>query len=319
MKQLVVKSRTIGSLGFLDRAGRQSPLIDALTASPKSYSCMLLLFPFRREVYDRIINDTLQPNKEKLMNAQRELYKHVYQVVGSLILAIINVENVRKIRAATDYVEERFGIYEKAAQQNKRDNAFEEAVQKARQLRTDVDALIDQLADAPHRLDLCERIVSACKRYGKIYDALRDLGFVEWRKLFENKPRFSICQDGTPIESVDSILNFLGGNDMPFPVEQPRLNVRLAGIQIKLTPNAREHTAFFNAFLPTYKFPDLHPIGLLVKTEEKTYFADLFLQVELQLRTRYECEEIRAANGAKVFFPKIGTAEVAAPDTPPLP
>ncbi|MEK6982195.1 MAG: hypothetical protein AABX38_04660 [Candidatus Micrarchaeota archaeon] len=331
MKEIVAPStRTVSSLGLLrTEIGGKSPLVDALTSQAKSFSTVMLLFPVNKDLFDKVSSGSLKLDEEKLKLARVELFKHVYQTIGSLILAIVNIDNVRKIREGIEHIETVFEKeevqlteYEKDCERRGKkfdktlynDEKLEKAITLSRELRVRIDILVARLAEAPDRLDLCRELANECKKFEDICKLVHDSSGVDKRKLYDLLPDFGNLGREESNDSFETLINFLGGTgekDRVFinKFEDLRINGRIADITIRLEPNIRTSTTF-NQLMPKdlpYKFSG---VGLKIEAndvKEGTYLAQLLESMQQRLTKRFEYEIIERETGATtmMFFPKF--------------
>lgn len=344
--------RTLETEGLWARPkGAHSPFVDALTAPPKSYGSTMLLFPITRTTFQHVCSDSLSIPKERLDLAHAELYLHAYQTVGSLMLAMINVDIARKIRQFTELLERGNREYEdnlrtmaevlrkaKFSFGPTRDEKLEQGVRLAIQGRDEVNGLIDRLAESPYDLSLCTQMDALCASFEEIYELVRYSQFVSSRELLKTLPSFSFYETGfgglgRSFQSLQDVIDFLGrtadffhsinyvpGADNVPDVNNLQINARLAGVHIRLMSHARaSHT--FGSAIPKGIPHEIEPIGLLIEADDKatgTYFSALFEATEARLRKIFECQVLTGPERTLVFFPKMDEAELPGP-RPQLP
>ena len=323
------KLHTVTSLGILRQGPTaiqtKGPFISALEAPPQPYERKsFLFFPFRKQLFRPLTEGKIEIDEKGYELAKRELYGHAYQAVCSLILAIMNVDNVRKIREATTELEQGLWRYQIAYRHEREvyrkasltppspNRKFEELVKEAGEIRDQSDLLIDQLAQNADRFDLCEKIDELCTKFRHILSEVNIVGraHIKSEKLKRLRPKFFFNMERLFINDIHQILDYLSGKSRFLGGESSdilkmTLIAQVADVSIRLEPEFRNATAF-KFLIPSEVPPEIDPVGLYIECEtigRGTYFAGLFEAMERSLKTRFQHQEI-PGKASVIFFPK---------------
>ncbi len=315
-----MSSFTLARLGIFDPNGdRRRVLCSPLTEPPRHFGANVIFFPCGKNTLDALSGlskEDLALRKESFAIAKREMYTHIYQGLCSLMLAILNIDNVRRINAATAIAEAGYTEYqvnleriELKYREHSRNTEFEEAVKKAQTIRDKSNDLIQRLLDLPDDLSLCRVLAAECKSF---LDLISDLGtrYVDSKELLANRPNFTVDISTTRYSlNLDSLIQILSeGHLGASSIDDLRIHeTSIADVEIRLEPSSRSST-FFGPFIPANVPYEIDPVGFYVRPKkESTYFATLFQSLEDGLRRKFEVTQETAQDGRSihVFCPNL--------------
>ncbi len=309
-------------------------LTDAITARAKPYERTLFFLPCSRA-------ELQAGKKETSARVKRELYAKIYQSIGSLVLAIINVECIRRVRKATEIIEQGNRAYEDYRKQeySSRDEGFEKAVETAKRIRAEIDAFIPKLVENPLDYETCKQIAGKVTEFQQqVIAEVTKTSWVSRRELLKTIPKYEFNADRAWFNGPDEIINAFAQGQMPGmmgdDVEGYRIRGRTADFYLNLQSSART-SQFFNPQVPKEIPRDVDPIALHIHGEESlgetmartgiggavsrvldgkgdastdaTAFAGLFEAMEKNLLRHFDAVEMER-NGKKlvVFCPQPG-------------
>ncbi|MDO8554193.1 MAG: hypothetical protein Q7S22_05275 [Candidatus Micrarchaeota archaeon] len=305
----------------LQRRGEESgtkgfhTMLDVLTAQPAHYKCMAFFLPFPREVLEGKI--TL--DKQEMELVKRELYSKIYQSIGSLLLAILNVEAVRRIKESVKLIEAANTAYLRNNEDMQviynRDfsgknmkvspnHAFEDAVNSARRIMAEVEVLIIKMENDPLDYETCKKIAVKCEEFREATIRARESGFASTKELLSLLPIYRLWLDGAVFNSVDEIVRAFNTNSIGQTVSTVdgfRLRGHIEHFYFNLQSSARS-SQFFAPTVPSNIPGDINPIAFHISSERvPTHFAPLFALMEQNLLTHFDAIQIKGDDGRKVL------------------
>ncbi len=299
--------------GFLRSGlgGSGFSLKDTLIEQPRESSALYVLFPVKRNQVD-------SADKEKAALANRRLFAHVYQAVGSLIFAIANFDMIRDFSRTSELIERIDRNYkEKRARTPeiyREDRQLEEAIGKFRGMMTEVNDLAKQIAKHPERHDLCKKLSDLGQRYHQeVYIVLHDKYYgVSMNELYSSSPLFTVNIDQASFGSYEELMQYLSeGRVQGMDIENMRFyRAVVADIAIRLEPSARASSTF-SSLISEVQPNHLDGVGLSItgnSRDKKTYLASLLEKLGESLRDRFET--MRMSEGTIVFCPKYDHVEL---------
>ncbi len=283
--------------------GRFHTMLDVLTANAAKYRCTIFFLPLPREV----LEGKIKLDEKDMAIVKAELYSKIYQSVGSLLLAILNVEAVRRMRESMKLIDAANEAYLRNLQKPYAmpEKDFETAVATAKQIMVDVDMLITEMEKDPLNYELSKKLALKCEEFRNSTLRIRDSRFASGRKLVRLLPIYSLSLDRADFNGVDEIIRAFNSDSLGLPINDATHNPRLRGgvehFDFNLQSSARR-SQFFSPMVPSNIPGNIDPIAFHLTSENApTHFAPLFAVIEENLLTHFDAIKLTGDDGRKVL------------------
>lgn len=246
-------------------------------------------------------NEKLVPFYEELRLATKSLYKTVYQVVGTLAMAIVNSYTILKLKKGVQSVNEKF-------------HEHADILDAASDISSRIDDVLQDLIKSPSNVDYCKEVWKLVEDYtNKIaIPLLRDKG-AKFKDVVQVNYGFHFHYED--INTIEDMMEFLSGRK--YNQDDPPLGLRVGDVDIQLSKGlwAGEEPVFEQHFYNFDKNPDLKsaltPVRLHIEGDiiydHKTVYAGFLDGMKANLMNSFDTKTIEV-DGCRIiiYCPKPG-------------